>query len=75
MGTFARGAAANETVAADAALGAWIAARDLGRESTRAELEELVRELATRPDLWGQDEVGPDGTPRHRTGDNREEFC
>jgi hypothetical protein len=52
MGTFARDAA-NETVAADAALDAWMAARDLGRESTRAELEELVRELATRPDLWG----------------------
>jgi predicted metal-dependent enzyme (double-stranded beta helix superfamily) len=52
MGTFARDAA-NETVAADAALDAWMAARDLGRESTRAEREELVRELATRPDLWG----------------------
>jgi predicted metal-dependent enzyme (double-stranded beta helix superfamily) len=57
MGTFARDAAvANQTVAADAALDAWMAARDLGRESTRAELEELVRDLATRPDLW-QDHV------------------
>jgi predicted metal-dependent enzyme (double-stranded beta helix superfamily) len=53
MGTFARDAAvANETVAADAALDAWMAARDLGREWARAELEELVRELAARPDLW-----------------------
>ncbi len=36
MGTFARDAAvANETVAADAALDAWMAARDLGRESSQ----------------------------------------
>lgn len=53
MGTFARdAAAADETVAADAALDAWMAARGRGRESTRVELEELVRELASRPDLW-----------------------
>jgi predicted metal-dependent enzyme (double-stranded beta helix superfamily) len=53
MGMFARDSAvANETLAADAALDAWMAARGPGRESTRAELEELVRELATRPDLW-----------------------
>jgi predicted metal-dependent enzyme (double-stranded beta helix superfamily) len=53
MGTFARDASvANETVAADAALDAWLAGRDLRRESTRSELEELVRGLATRPGLW-----------------------
>jgi len=53
MATFARDASvANETVAADAALDAWLADRDRDRESSRAELEELVRELATRPDLW-----------------------
>ena len=53
MATFDRNAAlANETVAADLELDAWLAQRDLGRESTRAELAELVRELAARPDLW-----------------------
>jgi predicted metal-dependent enzyme (double-stranded beta helix superfamily) len=53
MATFARDPAlASETVAADAALDTWLAGRDLGRESTRAELEVLVRELATRPELW-----------------------
>jgi predicted metal-dependent enzyme (double-stranded beta helix superfamily) len=53
MATFDRNAAlANETVAADIELDAWLHARDLGRESTRAELEELVHELAARPDLW-----------------------
>ena len=53
MATFDRNAAlANETVAADAELDAWLAQRDLGREWARAELSELVRELAARPDLW-----------------------
>jgi predicted metal-dependent enzyme (double-stranded beta helix superfamily) len=55
MATFARDSSqAGETVAADAALDAWLAGRDLRRESTRAELEALVRQLATRPDLWRQ---------------------
>jgi predicted metal-dependent enzyme (double-stranded beta helix superfamily) len=54
MATFARDAAhaANEIQSADAEFGTWMAGRDLGRESTRAELEGLVRELAVRPDLW-----------------------
>jgi predicted metal-dependent enzyme (double-stranded beta helix superfamily) len=53
MATFVRDAAlANETVAADLGLDVWLGERDLGRESTRAELETLVRELAARPDLW-----------------------
>jgi predicted metal-dependent enzyme (double-stranded beta helix superfamily) len=53
MATFVRDAAlANETVAADLELDMWLGERDLGRESTRAELETLVRELAARPDLW-----------------------
>jgi predicted metal-dependent enzyme (double-stranded beta helix superfamily) len=53
MATFVRNAGlANETVAADIELDAWLAHRDLDRESTRAELEELVRDLAARPDLW-----------------------
>lgn len=83
MGTLARDAvAANETVAADARLDTWMAARDLGRESTRAELEELVRDLAARPELWRQSACtwtstwsGPDGTLSRRTGDYREEIC
>jgi predicted metal-dependent enzyme (double-stranded beta helix superfamily) len=55
MATFVRDAAlANETVAADIELDAWLHERDLGRESTRAELEALVRELATRPELWSR---------------------
>ena len=56
MATFARDQAqgASETFAAEAALDAWMAGRDRGRESTRAELEALVRELAARPDLWRQ---------------------
>ncbi|HEY3764102.1 MAG TPA: cysteine dioxygenase family protein [Gaiellales bacterium] len=55
MATFARDTAqqASETYAADAALDEWLAEHDLGRESTRAELEELACELAARPDLWG----------------------
>lgn len=53
MATFARDPS-SETVAADAALDAWLADRDLGRESARAELEVLVRALAARPDLWRQ---------------------
>lgn len=53
MATFDRNAAlTNETVAADFELDAWLAHRDLGREWARAELSELVRELAARPDLW-----------------------
>jgi len=53
MATFARGPAeSNETVADDAALAAWMSERGRGREVTRAELEELARALATRPDLW-----------------------
>jgi len=54
MATFARDAAqaSSETHAADAALDRWMAERALSRESTRAELEELVRELATVPELW-----------------------
>ena len=55
MATFARDPSqAGETLAADAALDAWLAGHDLRREWTRAELEVLVRELATRPDLWRQ---------------------
>ena len=55
MATFARDPSqASETLAADTALDAWLAGRDLGRESTRAELEALVRALAERPDLWRQ---------------------
>jgi predicted metal-dependent enzyme (double-stranded beta helix superfamily) len=53
MATFVREAAqGSETFPADVALDAWIGERDLGRESTRAELALLVRELAIRPDLW-----------------------
>jgi rubrerythrin len=54
MATFARDAAqaSSEMHAADAALDRWMADRALARESTRAELEELVRELATVPELW-----------------------
>jgi hypothetical protein len=56
MATFARDTAqhASETFAADAALDAWLAAHALGRESTRAELEALVRDLAACPELWDQ---------------------
>ena len=53
MATFARDQAqgASETFAAEAALDAWMAGRDRGREATRAELEALVKDLSLPVDF------------------------